>query len=541
MPSINPKQHPKDSPSNDQQPIHLNDWGDLLQKLLHTRTAELPLRLIHTENGMLFESYQIVYLFKKSQEYANLTQRLQSSAFSDWTALIKTSIDDYFSYATLSHRWGDSEPLLKNLQASTTHLLPPSSGAEKLQGFCAIARERGCRWAWSDTCCIDKSSSAELQESINSMFHWYRASALTIVYLSDVSVASEDDLRGSEWFRRGWTLQELLAPRVVQFYKSDWKPYVVHEEGTFATDNDKAIPAFAQLLSKAARIDVKYLNDFTPGTENMRERLCWAAHRETTKVEDMAYCLSGIFGVVIPVLYGEKDRAFSRLLEELLKQSDGVSLFDWVGEPSKLNSCLASHPRCFCEPEWAPFDDTAAVAGSAIGKAVTGISYLVRGYVNLTRRMLKGPPPGNALVNGRMRLTPHAYFAVKSIKLDAGTPNNSEDQLYRYTLTTIATEPVTVVSAEKLEEYSLDGLKVLKASLLFAKHLLVRLGNLPGIDSHDEQDPFSLGKPFVALLLEQRQAERAMQLFRRIPTSTRITMQLKAAFFIEVCETLAVE
>ncbi|KIJ09089.1 hypothetical protein PAXINDRAFT_17819 [Paxillus involutus ATCC 200175] len=255
----------------------------------------------------------------------------------------------------------------------------------------------------------------------------------------------------------------------------------------------------------------------------------------------MAYCLSGIFGVFIPVLYGEKDRAFSRLQEELLKQSDDVSLFDWVGEPSKLNSCLASHPQCFHEPHWAPDDGVAAVAHGAIGRAVTGVSYLLRTNINMYRRLLKGPPPGHALVNGRMRLTPHAYFAIKSVKLNNETPSATGNGPYCYTLSTVATQPVTIITPEKLEEYSFDGLSIIKANLVYARYTLVRLGNLPGMESHDEPDPYSLGKPFVALLLEQRQAERAMQLFRRIPSTTRITVQLKAAFFIEICETLAVE
>ncbi|KIJ09374.1 hypothetical protein PAXINDRAFT_23334, partial [Paxillus involutus ATCC 200175] len=202
-------------------------------------------------------------------------------------------------------------------------------GVEKLLGFCTVVRERGFWWAWSDTCCIDKTSSPELQESINSMFHWYRASALMTVYLADVAVTKEDVPRRSEWFKWGWTLQELPASRAIQFYKSDWAPYIFRPDGILATDNDKAIAEFAQLLSEAARVDVKYLANFTPGTENVWQKLRWVAHRATTKVEDLTYCVNGIFGVFILVLYGEKDRAFSRLQEELLKQSDDVSLFDW--------------------------------------------------------------------------------------------------------------------------------------------------------------------------------------------------------------------
>ncbi|KIJ09088.1 hypothetical protein PAXINDRAFT_102352 [Paxillus involutus ATCC 200175] len=539
--SVNSKQERNSALSNDQQLADLNDGKELLAQLLEVRSAELPTRLIDTKNGVLVDSYKIVNLFKNSQEYANLTQRLKSCAFSEWTDLIKFSIDDYFSYATLSHRWGDSEPLHKDLQSTTAHALPPSSGVEKLLGFCAVVRERGFRWAWSDTCCIDKTSSAELQESINSMFHWYRASALTVVYLTDVAIASEEVLKRSEWFRRGWTLQELLAPRVIQFYKSDWTSYIVRPDGIVATDNDKAIPEFAQLLSEAARIDVKYLTNFTPGTENVREKMRWVAHRATTKVEDMAYCLSGIFGVFIPVLYGEKGRAFSRLQEELLKQTDDVSLFDWVGEPSRLNSCLASHPRCFHEPEWAPGDDMAAVARGLFEKTFTGLSYLTGTKFNTYLKVFLGQPPGHTLVNGRMWLTPHDCFPITSVQLNARTPNDTGDGPYCYTLSTVATKPIVVVTPEKLEEHVFDGPRIFKASIVGARYTLVRLDNLPGMEDRDQQDPFSLGKPFTALLLEQRSAKRAIQLFRRIPTTTRITVQLKVAFFPEICQIFAVE
>ncbi|KIJ07196.1 hypothetical protein PAXINDRAFT_103062 [Paxillus involutus ATCC 200175] len=538
MSSVNPKQGRHNAPSNNLPHAHpgFNDGKELLEQLLQTRSAELPTRLINTKTGELVEGYKIVDLFKKSQQHANLTQRLKSTALSKRTDLIKSSIGDYFSYATLSHRWGDREPLHKDLQASTTHALQPSSGVEKLLGFCAVARERGFRWAWSDTCCIDKTSSAELQESINSMFHWYRASGLTIVYLADVAVTEEDVLKRSKWFRRGWTLQELLAPRAIQFYKSDWTSYIFRPDGIVATDNDKAIPEFAQLLSEAARVDVKYLTNFAPGTENVREKLRWVAHRATTKMEDMAYCLTGIFGVFIPVLYGEKEFAFSRLQEELLKRSNDTSLFDWVGEPSRLNSCLASHPRCFHEPEWAPSDDMAAVAHGPIRKAIFGFSHLFRNLGIYRNMIFNVPTPGDALLNGRMRLTPHAWYPITSVKLNAGTSNDTGNGPYCYTLSTDATKPMAIITPQKLKEHSFDGLGKFNVTLSNATYALVRF-NPPG----NERDPFSLGKPFVALLLEHRRAERATQLFRRIPTTTRITAQLDASLFVVIYTTFVVE
>ncbi|KAI5989439.1 hypothetical protein EDC04DRAFT_2816433 [Pisolithus marmoratus] len=107
--------------------------------------------------------------------------------------------------------------------------MPPSGGVKKLQKFCLTASKRGYLWAWSDTCCIDKTSSAELQEAIGSMFGWYRRSHLTIVYLADVPESGSFD--SSQWFERGWTLQELLAPATVLFYTRNWSLYQNAELG----------------------------------------------------------------------------------------------------------------------------------------------------------------------------------------------------------------------------------------------------------------------------------------------------------------------
>ncbi|KIJ69775.1 hypothetical protein HYDPIDRAFT_77224, partial [Hydnomerulius pinastri MD-312] len=208
-----------------------------------------------------------------------------------------------------------------------------SPGSVKLQGFCRIAKQRGFLWCWSDTCCIDKSSSAELQESINSMFSWYRNSALTIVYLVDVSQPSQQVLQRSRWFTRGWTLQELLAPPAIEFYMNDWSPFLSSQVGA-APLNYKRVPEFVHSLENILEIDGMYLVDFKPGLDNVREKLRWMATRKTTKVEDMAYCLLGILDLRLPVLYGEQDRAFIRLQDEIMKNTDDTCIFDWVGKPS---------------------------------------------------------------------------------------------------------------------------------------------------------------------------------------------------------------
>ncbi|KAF9243922.1 hypothetical protein BU15DRAFT_42642, partial [Melanogaster broomeanus] len=197
----------------------------------------------------------------------------------------------------------------------------------KLQQFCCTAAKCGFRWAWSDTCCINKQSSAEESESINSMFKWYRNSALTIVYLHDVHDDS-DGRKPPEWCSRVWTLQELLAPEFLRFYSQDWGLL----EQAFDGDHDQA--RVLQLnakkrSSRATGIDKAILTSFKPGLEHIGEKFRWAAKRDTTKLEDRAYSLFGVFDLHMPVIYGEGDRSFIRLQEELMKCTDDLTLFDW--------------------------------------------------------------------------------------------------------------------------------------------------------------------------------------------------------------------
>jgi hypothetical protein len=130
------------------------------------------------------------------------------------------------AYATLSHRWGDQEIFFHELQSNTG---TEKEGYQKIVSFCTKAKSRGFEWCWVDTCGIDKTSSAELSEAINSMYKWYERSAVCFVFLPDVTHQVEPDgstcfagFDMSCWFTRGWTLQELIAPSFVEFYTSDW-------------------------------------------------------------------------------------------------------------------------------------------------------------------------------------------------------------------------------------------------------------------------------------------------------------------------------
>jgi hypothetical protein len=140
---------------------------------------------------------------------------------------IEEAVAKYFSWVMLSHTWESKEPLLHDIQDKAIYDLDPVGTMVKLQTFCKTARDKGRLWAWSDTCCIDQNNHVEVQRSINSMFVWYRHSALTIIYLSDVPPSSKSGaLANSTWNTRGWTVQEFLALNVVLFYQADWTLYL---------------------------------------------------------------------------------------------------------------------------------------------------------------------------------------------------------------------------------------------------------------------------------------------------------------------------
>ena len=157
------------------------------------------------------------------------------------------------------------------------------------------------------------------------MFSWYRLSALTLVHLADVS--DTGGLTSSEWFKRGWTLQELLAPHTVLFFTRDWLLY------RGSSSNHKEDDTILGELEQATGITKRHLTDFHPGVDDARSRLQWASTRCTTRPEDMAYSLLGVFSLYIPVLYGESaENALRRLLGEVISKSGDTSILDWVGQ-----------------------------------------------------------------------------------------------------------------------------------------------------------------------------------------------------------------
>ncbi|KAI5999477.1 hypothetical protein EDD15DRAFT_2128445, partial [Pisolithus albus] len=297
----------------------------------------MPTRLLHTHTGVLCNRDAQRSHFMDSQQYSQLLSSCSRCAPHRRTKLIHTTISGYFQFVTFSHRWGAGEPLLRDVEGRSIGDMSSEGGFGKLKAFCDRARQQGYLWAWSDTCCIDKDSSAELQEAIGSMFAWYRRSALTIVYLHDV--ANTGSFRNSEWFTRGWTLQELLAPKTVLFYTQDWSLYKNH-----VGSNHKANVNVIEELKWATGIERRFLTEFSPGMDDARSRLQWVSSRRTTRPEDIAYSLFGIFALHLPVLYGESaENALGRLLAEIISLSGDTSILDWVGEASQFHSCFPAY------------------------------------------------------------------------------------------------------------------------------------------------------------------------------------------------------
>ncbi|KAG1741888.1 uncharacterized protein EDB91DRAFT_1280284 [Suillus paluster] len=295
-----------------------------IRTVIHTQLDDTPLRVFDTTTGLLCDREAQISVFKTSTGYNELLSFTMNHADLPIGSLQKM-VEMSFGYVMLFHRWEGKEPLLHDIQNKVLYELDAVGGILKLQSFCKIAREAGYRWAWSDTCCIDKNDDLELQQSFNSMFVWYRRSALTIVYLADVTPSSTSGaLANSEWNRRGWTVVESLAPKSV---------------------------AIMRELGRATGIDPSALVAFHPGMGDAREKLQWASTRITTLQEDIAYSFFGIFGVHLPVIYGEKKHsALRRLLQEIVTRSGDITALDWVGKSSEFNSCLPADITSYKAP-----------------------------------------------------------------------------------------------------------------------------------------------------------------------------------------------
>ena len=239
-------------------------------------------------------------------------------------------------YAILSHTWGEEEVSFEDMQNDSGK---DKAGFAKIESCCALAARDGWEYVWIDTCCIDKTSSAELSEAINSMFEWYQNAQVCYAYLADVQALPEEthyeicvSVRRSRWFTRGWTLQELLGPPTVIFLNQFWR-----EIGTRSSLSD-----VISAVTGITRSDMTHFGD-----ANVAVKMSWASYRETSRPEDIAYCLMGLFGVNMPLLYGEGRNAFTRLQLEIIKMSDDETIFAWEGQSTSDTGLLALSPANF--------------------------------------------------------------------------------------------------------------------------------------------------------------------------------------------------
>ena len=257
------------------------------------------------------------------------------------------------TYAILSHCWAHPQEEvhfkdMQNLPAmdrAQREKLQLRSGFQKILRCCQQARKDQLERVWVDTCCINKESSAELSEAINSMFRWYENSDRCYAYLHDVDDTIFPSKRGagvesrvsSKWFTRGWTLQELIAPRDVHFFNKHWTPI-----------GDKR--SHASHLERLTRVPVRILrNGIFSHRPSVAQIMSWAADRVTTREEDRAYSLLGLFDVYLPMLYGEGKNAFRRLQLEIIRMSNDHSVFAWDadGRIGLSGSVLAEDPSFF--------------------------------------------------------------------------------------------------------------------------------------------------------------------------------------------------
>ncbi|KAM0250925.1 hypothetical protein ACHAQJ_008421 [Trichoderma viride] len=275
-------------------------------------------------------------------------------------------------YAILSHTWGAEEVTFADF--SDVSKREQKAGFDKIKQTCKQALEDGFGYAWVDTCCINKESSSELSEAINCMFRWYRDAATCYAYLEDlpqdvqIPIISSALVKNCRWFTRGWTLQELLAPRDITFYGAKWTAIGRKTELTGILEQITGIPG--AVLTGDKGLD----------KVSVADRMNWAARRQTTREEDIAYCLMGVFDVNMPMMYGEGKKAFIRLQEEVFKQIQDDSLFAWRASEESASEApyrglFASSPKEFAsDVTITPFSTSMANASTMLGNGRISLS-----------------------------------------------------------------------------------------------------------------------------------------------------------------------
>lgn len=490
--------------------------GEIAKKVL----KNMPPRLFNTESGVICDQAARLQAFEHSAYYTEMLSMITTHEELEREA--RPKVQDYFSYGMLSHRWESGEIRLRDIRQRESIYTQNSrfAGLSKLRNFCRITTSHHLRWAWCDTCCIDLTNSVELQEAITSMFRWYRGSALTIIYLSDISNSPLDALMTSLWFTRGWTLQELLAPSVILFYRRDWTLFAPEEslKNGEVGPNHKNSDLICRILNEATGVDVVSLRNLKPGTTCPRLKLQWASRRSTTKVEDIAYSLFGIFDVQLPILYGEQeDQALGRLMQEIICRTGDVSVLDWVGQPGRMNSCLPDSVSCFQAAKWRPevqplaiedFEPMCTLHESLSSAAMTTIA-------TLHHRLQDLPAP--LLMHGKLTI-PSIIYRVEDVTEQCHSHNN----LRQYFLNVAGLKTLNIKTREELKTGSQSRYDYSIAHI-WRDDLLQRLTEGPGDETTLTLEFIScLGQPFVAFLL----VREGRNTFRKVASTERIIAQV---------------
>ena len=305
-----------------------------IRKIVQRTLRHSPRVLINTTTGRLHNKAEQASAFESLPIFNELVSSMRRRI--DYVR-IKREVRQYFRYVMLSHTWEENEPLFQDVIHIAVYDLDKSPTHDKLQTFCKIVRDAGFNWAWSDTCCINKSDHFVLQEALVAMFKWYHGSTLTIVFLRGVhSLSQRGTLVGSIWNTRAWTLQEYIAAKVIHFYTEDWTLYLGLE-----LLNHKESPEVISEMEQATGVAAQQLMALRPGLTSIREKLCLASNRQTMLVEDAAYSLLGIFSVTgIPAIYGEGEGSLGRLLAHVLTGSGDVSILAWgIWQLQQLSTC----------------------------------------------------------------------------------------------------------------------------------------------------------------------------------------------------------
>jgi len=245
-------------------------------------------------------------------------------------------------YAILSHTWGEEEVSFQDVRDGTAK---SRAGYRKVEFVCNQARKDGLSYVWDDTCCINKDSSAELSETINSMYRWYQEANVCYAYLTDVPADvdlhnTHSAFSNSRWLTRGWTLQELIAPSNLLFFSSDGT--ILGKKLDLSRKLARITGIHRGVLSGSRKLE----------SMSVAAGISWVSRRKATPIEDIAYCLLGIFSVNMPMLYGEGERSFIRLQQDIIRDSDDQSIFAWQNRDAHRNICdglLARSPKYFVD------------------------------------------------------------------------------------------------------------------------------------------------------------------------------------------------